>query len=123
MRAELDGGRKSALTGSVVSCSYPVCVPLQAGDATFHNGLTAHTAGPNMTPRGRRGFVSIYMLDGSTYNGQRNVLPQHLYDGSAPDDRLDDDNLNPILHPRGQLIHGACRSHSRQVNIYFPRHA
>ena len=29
----------------------PVRRELKAGSAAFHNGLTAHAAGPNMTPR------------------------------------------------------------------------
>lgn len=35
------------------------CVELKAGDATFHNGLLAHAAGPNMTPRPRRAYAAI----------------------------------------------------------------
>jgi len=75
----------------------PVCIELQAGDATFHNGLLAHAAGPNMTPGHRRAFDIIYMPAGSTFNGNRNVLPQHLFDVLKPGDPLDDDEFNPLV--------------------------
>ena len=47
----------------------------KAGTAAFHNGLTAHGAGANMTNRPRRAMTCAYMPDGCTYNGQTNVLP------------------------------------------------
>lgn len=77
----------------------PVCLELKAGDASFHNGLTAHAAGPNMTPSSRRGFDIIYMPEGSTFNGQRNVLPKELFDALRPGDRLANDDFNPVVFP------------------------
>jgi len=52
-----------------------VPVPLKAGSCTFHNGLTLHGAGVNMTPRRRRAMTCAYMPDGSLFNGGQNVLP------------------------------------------------
>jgi phytanoyl-CoA hydroxylase len=75
------------------------CIELQAGDATFHNGLVAHAAGPNMTPRPRRAYAAIFMPDGSRFNGQRNVLPRRLLETLKPGDPLEDDEFNPVVFP------------------------
>ena len=77
----------------------PVCVELKAGDATFHNGLTAHAAGPNMTPGSRRGMAIIYMPESAAFNGQRNVLPKELFESLRPGDRLANNDFNPVVHP------------------------
>ncbi|WP_292440513.1 phytanoyl-CoA dioxygenase family protein [Mesorhizobium sp.] len=45
----------------------PVAVPMSAGDFTFHNGLTAHGAGANMTPRRRIAMTAAFMPDGSNF--------------------------------------------------------
>ena len=47
----------------------PVPVPVKAGSAIFHNGLTAHGAGTNMTNKPRRAMTCGYMPDGCTFNG------------------------------------------------------
>lgn len=51
-----------------------VCVPLGAGDVTFHYGLTYHYAASNRTDRRRRALSIIYMPDGTTYNGNPHVI-------------------------------------------------
>src|SRR5690348_10239895 len=54
----------------------PVACPCPAGSAVFHNGLTAHGAGANMTNKPRRAMTCAYMPDGATFNGlNKNVLP------------------------------------------------
>jgi ectoine hydroxylase-related dioxygenase (phytanoyl-CoA dioxygenase family) len=45
----------------------PVSVEMPAGSCTFHNGLTLHYAGPNLTDRPRRAMVTIFMPAGTTY--------------------------------------------------------
>ena len=76
----------------------PVAVPMKAGDCSFHNGLTAHCAGPNIS-RGRRiGMTCAYMPDGSTFNGQKNILPQSYFDDLAEGDILNDETLNPLVY-------------------------
>src|SRR5689334_13814297 len=52
----------------------PVPVPAKAGDALFHNGLTAHGANANMTRGWRRAMTCAFMPDGATFNGIRNIL-------------------------------------------------
>jgi ectoine hydroxylase-related dioxygenase (phytanoyl-CoA dioxygenase family) len=52
--------------------------PLPAGSFTFHNGLTFHYAGPNTTDRPRRAMITIYMPDGTHFNGADHVVTQDL---------------------------------------------
>ena len=73
----------------------PVSAPVRAGAALFHNGLTAHGAGPNMTPRWRRAMTCAYMPSDATYNGNPGVLPKRLLDTLKPGDALDDDLALP----------------------------
>lgn len=68
-----------------------------AGSAVFHNGLTAHGAGANMTPRPRRAMTCAYMPDGSVFNGQRNVLPPEYFGSLKIGDVLDNNTQNPLL--------------------------
>ncbi len=78
----------------------PVPVPMKAGDCSFHNGLTAHGAGANMT-RGRRIAMTCgYMPEGSTFNGQQNILPKDYFESLAPGDVLENDTQNPLLFSR-----------------------
>ena len=75
----------------------PVCVPMKAGDYSFHNGLTAHGAGANMT-RGRRiAMTCAYMPVGSTFNGQQNILPDAYFKSLQKGDVLANDDWNPIV--------------------------
>ncbi len=74
-----------------------VPVPMKAGDCSFHNGLTAHGAGANMT-RGRRiAMTCAYMPEGSTFNGQRNILPQGYFESLKKGDVLENDEQNPVV--------------------------
>jgi phytanoyl-CoA hydroxylase len=75
----------------------PVAAPCSAGGAVFHNGLTAHAAGANVTPRPRRAMTCAYMPDGSTFNGVQNVLPDDYFAALSPGDVLDDDSINPLV--------------------------
>jgi ectoine hydroxylase-related dioxygenase (phytanoyl-CoA dioxygenase family) len=77
-----------------------VPAPVPAGSAVFHNGLTAHAAGANMTPRPRRAMTCGYMPDGATFNGQRNVLPEEYFKSLQVGDVLDDNKQNPLIWKR-----------------------
>ena len=46
----------------------------KAGSVSFHNGLIAHGAAANMSPRRRRAMTCALMPDGATFNGQQNVF-------------------------------------------------
>lgn len=74
-----------------------VAYPMKPGDCSFHNGLTAHGAGANMT-RGRRiAMTCAYMPVGSTFNGQQNILPDDYFASLSEGDVLDNDELNPVV--------------------------
>ena len=104
-----------------------VPVPLKAGSCTFHNGLTLHGAGVNMTPRRRRAmtcaYVSLYrfldlsalsapltskvsllqMPDGSLFNGGQNVLPDSYFQTLTMGQPLDNNELNPLVYSQPRM--------------------
>jgi ectoine hydroxylase-related dioxygenase (phytanoyl-CoA dioxygenase family) len=75
----------------------PVCVPMKAGDCSFHNGLTAHGAGANMTRKRRIAMTCAYMPVGSTFNGQQNILPTAYFKSLQNGDVLANDDWNPLV--------------------------
>jgi ectoine hydroxylase-related dioxygenase (phytanoyl-CoA dioxygenase family) len=79
----------------------PVAVPAKAGTAVFHNGLTAHGAGANMTNKPRRAMTCGFMPDGSTFNGIQNILPPEMFAKLKIGDALDDPIQNPLIWKRG----------------------
>jgi len=78
----------------------PVAVPMKAGTASFHNGLFIHGAGPNMTPGFRRAMTCAYMPDGSTFNGQQNILSDEYVSRLKIGDLLNDDQQNPLIYSK-----------------------
>jgi len=72
-----------------------------AGSVVFHNGLTAHGAGANMTARPRRAMTCAYMPDGSTFNGEQNVLPKNYFESLKIGDTLNNDEQNPLIWKHG----------------------
>lgn len=54
-----------------------VTLPLRAGDATFHNGRTAHMANPNTTDDWRIAHVTIYMESNACFNGAGHPVTAH----------------------------------------------
>lgn len=75
----------------------PVGVPMQIGDCSFHNGLTAHGAGVNMTRKRRIAMTCAYMPVGSTYNGKRNILREEYVATLTVGDELKNDDWNPCV--------------------------
>ena len=79
----------------------PVCAQFPAGSCSFHNGLTAHAAGPNMTRGRRRAMTCAYMPEGSVFNGQKNVLPDEYVQRLKVGDVLDNEDENPLVYSLG----------------------
>lgn len=75
-----------------------VAASCPAGSAVFHNGLTAHGAGANMTARPRRAMTCAYMPDGSTFNGQQNILSDDYFKSLKVGDVLNNDFNRLIWH-------------------------
>lgn len=71
---------------------------MKAGSCSFHNGLIGHGAGPNMTPGWRRAMTCGFMPDGSTFNGQQNILSKEQLAKYKVGDVLKDDDFNPLLY-------------------------
>jgi phytanoyl-CoA hydroxylase len=76
----------------------PVFCPVPAGSAVVHNGLIAHGAGANMTPHRRFAMTIAFMPDGSTFNGQQDILPQEYAATLRPGDVLDNGTFNPLVY-------------------------
>ena len=76
-----------------------VATPVAAGGCVFHNGLTAHGAGANMTNGRRRAMTAGYMPDGSTFNGQQNIMPDRLFKAAKLGDLMNNDVENPVVWP------------------------
>jgi phytanoyl-CoA hydroxylase len=75
-----------------------VAAPMKAGSCSFHNGLTIHGAGPNMTNAWRRAMSCAYMPDGNTFNGEPNILPEPYLSSLTVGDLLDNNEQNPLIY-------------------------
>jgi ectoine hydroxylase-related dioxygenase (phytanoyl-CoA dioxygenase family) len=75
-----------------------VAAPMKAGSCSFHNGLTIHGAGANMTSGYRRAMTCAYMPDGNVFNGQANVLPDAYLKTLKVGDQLNNDAQNPLIY-------------------------
>jgi phytanoyl-CoA hydroxylase len=71
-----------------------VTVPLRAGDLTFHNGYTPHTANANDTDEVRLAHVVVYVDRELSYNGRPHVCTDPL--GLTVGSRLPDDEFPPL---------------------------
>ena len=78
----------------------PMCAAMKRGSCGFHNGLTAHGAGANMTPYPRRAMTCGYMPTGSTFNGQKNILPADYIATLKEGDLLENEEQNPVVFAR-----------------------
>ena len=78
--------------------------PVPAGGALFHNGLTFHGAGANMTPGRRRAMTCAYMPDGCRFNGTPNVLPPDYLTTLKVGDLLDNEAQNPLIYSRKSTV-------------------
>ena len=75
-----------------------VAVPMKAGSCSFHNGLTIHGAGANMTNGFRRAMTCAYMPDGARFNGIRNILRDEQVAQLNVGDLLNDEQQNPLIY-------------------------
>jgi len=80
--------------------SRSVAVPMTAGSCSFHNGLTIHGAGANMTNGFRRAMTCAYMPDGATFNGIKNILTDQQAARLKVGSLLNDESQNPLIYSR-----------------------
>jgi ectoine hydroxylase-related dioxygenase (phytanoyl-CoA dioxygenase family) len=76
----------------------PYVAKMKAGTCSFHNGLTVHGAGANMTPGFRRAMTCAYMPEGNVFNGQANILPEEYLKTLKVGDPLNNDEQNPLIY-------------------------
>src|SRR6478735_9162861 len=78
----------------------PIAAPMKAGSCSFHNGLTVHGAGANMTNGFRRAMTCAYMPDGARFNGIQNILSDEQFSNLSTGDLLNDDAQNPLIYSK-----------------------
>lgn len=76
--------------------------PMKAGSCSFHNGLTIHGAGPNMTNGFRRAMTCAYMPDGAVFNGIQNILSEEQVSKLSPGDLLNWEAQNPLIYKKSE---------------------
>jgi len=76
----------------------PTQAAMKAGSCSFHNGMTIHGAGANMTSRARRAMTCAFMPDGARFNGQQNILTDEQLSALTVGDVLADDDQNPLVY-------------------------
>ncbi|MEP6949679.1 MAG: phytanoyl-CoA dioxygenase family protein [Ginsengibacter sp.] len=75
-----------------------VDAPMKAGSSSFHNGLTVHGAGANMTNGWRRAMTCAFMPDGNVFNGEPNILPEPYLSSLETGDQLNNNEQNPLIY-------------------------
>lgn len=73
---------------------------IKAGSCSFHNGMCLHAAGGNMTPNTRKAMTCAFMPDGSTFNGNQNVLSDEQFAKLKVGDLMNDESQNPLIYHR-----------------------
>lgn len=81
-----------------------VAVPMKAGSCSFHNGLTIHGAGANMTNGFRRAMTCAYMPDGAKFNGIKNILTDEQVRKLTIGALLNDEMQNPLIYSTAKVI-------------------
>lgn len=79
----------------------PVAAPVKKGSVAFHNGMTAHGAGTNITNKPRRAYTIAFMPEGSTFNGIKDVLPDDYFKSLKKGDPMNNDQMHPLLWKEG----------------------
>lgn len=87
-----------------LSSSSSKAVPMKAGSCSFHNGLTIHGAGANMTKGFRRAMTCAYMPDGAVFNGIQNILSDEQVANLQVGDLLNDDEQNPLIYSKNSSM-------------------
>ena len=87
----------------------PVPAPMKAGSCSFHNGLTIHGAGANMTNAWRRAMTCAYMPDGNLFNGEPNILPEPYLSSLKTGDPLNNNDQNPLIYAANSSVHPPAR--------------
>jgi len=74
-----------------------IFVPLKAGDATFHSGLTFHGAANNQTTEMREAMTIIYLKDGVTFDASDERNKTHTSCVGLNDGEIINTKFTPVL--------------------------
>lgn len=74
-----------------------VSVPLNAGDATFHSGLTFHGTDENQTNKFRKGMTTIFINDGAVFNAGDERNATHTSCIGLKDGEKIDTKFTPLI--------------------------
>jgi ectoine hydroxylase-related dioxygenase (phytanoyl-CoA dioxygenase family) len=74
-----------------------VFVPLKAGDATFHSGLTFHGAANNQTDQMREAMTIIYIKDGVTFDASDERNKTHTSCVGLKNGEIINTKFTPVL--------------------------
>jgi ectoine hydroxylase-related dioxygenase (phytanoyl-CoA dioxygenase family) len=96
--AGVDLGKNDDIREKVpqLRCLSAVKVPVKAGTAIWHNGLTYHYAGPNRTEKSRRAMTCAYMPDGAVCNGRYHGIQGDFK--PAAGELMDRDEVLPLIY-------------------------
>lgn len=75
----------------------PVFCPVPAGGAIFHNGLTAHAGGSNLTNTRRLAMTCAFMPADAAFDGNQNILTDAELAALRVGDPLDDAERWPLV--------------------------
>ena len=81
----------------------PKICACRAGTAVFHNGLVSQAAGPNLSESPRRAYAIAFMPAQATFNGIKDVMSSELFQKMKLGDRLDNDELYPLIWSSGKV--------------------
>ena len=78
----------------------PVSAAMKAGSCSFHDGLTIHGAGANMTPYPRRAMTCGFMPLGAKFDGVQNILSNEQFSALNIGDELNNEEQNPLIYKK-----------------------
>jgi ectoine hydroxylase-related dioxygenase (phytanoyl-CoA dioxygenase family) len=78
----------------------PASAAMKAGSCSFHNGLTIHGAGANMTPYPRRAMTCAFMPLGAKFDGLQNILSDQQFAALTIGDEMNNEEQNPLIYKK-----------------------
>lgn len=75
-----------------------LAIPLPTGSISFHNGMTIHGAGANMTSRRRTAMTFQMMPSGALFNGKQNILSKKQLAEMKIGQVLNDESMFPLMY-------------------------
>lgn len=77
----------------------PVPAPVPAGGVVFHNCMTYHAAGANLTMTRRLAMTAAYIPDGAVFDGTQDCFSDEQMSRLSVGRPLDDEDITPKVWP------------------------